>query len=245
MLKTLNPEYGFHGTMHSRGWNEAMEALGKESSAPEAYVRAFLDSRDGRHFADSLSFFLPDMGVQAALDHTITAWNGLKPSPQDIGRARVPLAHQKDCSIVKARVWYAGHLWLTEAYQRVAEEVYELLADLRCDNKFKVLGWKQTNLDVVHIMDSNATAPKEAMRCSINLSEKSAEELNIVFGIDNRCMIYRATLKNDTEQNVIADHAITLAEWDDALKKITDSHTAIVEKHIEQTITKRRPANRP
>lgn len=245
MLNTQNPSYGFYGSMHSRGWNEAMEALGKESSAPEAYVRAFLDSRDGRYFADSLSFFLPEMEIQSAIDHTITAWNGLKPSQQELARARVPMAHQKDCSIVKARVWHAGHLWLTEAYQRAAEGMYEIFEGLRCDQKLKVVGWKQTNIDVVHIMDSNATSCKEAMRCSINIYETNAEELNIVFGIDKHCMIYKATLINDKEQKVIVDHAIPITEWDDAFKTITDSHTAIVENHILQTPSRRRSANRP
>ena len=58
-------------------------------------------------------------------------------------------------------------------------------------------------------------------------------------------MVYRATLINDAEQAVILGNEIPLTEWDGALKTITDSHTTIVENHIQKTISKRRPANRP
>lgn len=66
-LKTQNPEWGFFGTIERAGespetaWALAFEAIQDVTGAhdktcygPEG-VRDFLDSRDGRHFADELS----------------------------------------------------------------------------------------------------------------------------------------------------------------------------------------------
>ena len=66
-LKTQNPEWGFFGTIERAGecpetaWELAFEAIQDATDAHDenAYgpdgVRDFLDSRDGRHFADELS----------------------------------------------------------------------------------------------------------------------------------------------------------------------------------------------
>lgn len=66
-LKTRNPEWGFFGTIERAGespetaWEIAFTAIQDATGAhdktcygPEG-VRDFLDSRDGRHFADQLS----------------------------------------------------------------------------------------------------------------------------------------------------------------------------------------------
>lgn len=58
MLTTQNEAYGFWGTMNfkggtaSRAWPLAMAAIKENTATDDVEVRAFLDSRWGRHFAD-------------------------------------------------------------------------------------------------------------------------------------------------------------------------------------------------
>lgn len=54
---TQNQEWGFWGTMneHARAaWPLAMSAISDATGQPLESVRAFLDSRHGRHFADDV-----------------------------------------------------------------------------------------------------------------------------------------------------------------------------------------------
>ena len=55
MIATRNPHFGFHGTLGEHGpaaWPVAMATIAERTKAPLQAVRAFLDSRLGRHFAD-------------------------------------------------------------------------------------------------------------------------------------------------------------------------------------------------
>ena len=54
---TRNPEWGFWGTMGEHApaaWPLAMTAISDATCLPHESVRAFLDSRHGRHFADDV-----------------------------------------------------------------------------------------------------------------------------------------------------------------------------------------------
>lgn len=54
---TQNQEWGFWGTMNehaSAAWPLAMSAISDATGQPLESVRAFLDSRHGRHFADDV-----------------------------------------------------------------------------------------------------------------------------------------------------------------------------------------------
>ena len=54
---TQNSDWGFWGGMNeqaSTAWPLAMQAIGAATDQPFEAVRAFLDSRHGRHFADDV-----------------------------------------------------------------------------------------------------------------------------------------------------------------------------------------------
>jgi hypothetical protein len=60
ILKTNNETWGFYGTMSIAGenadqaWTIAMTAIQAATAGSAEAVRLFLDSRDGRHFADQV-----------------------------------------------------------------------------------------------------------------------------------------------------------------------------------------------
>lgn len=70
---TQNNAWGFFGTMNEHAdaaWPIAMAAISNATCQPLESVRLFLDSRHGRHFADSV---LNQMHHGANLDSAITA----------------------------------------------------------------------------------------------------------------------------------------------------------------------------
>ena len=59
-LTTRNPDWGFFGTIRhhadpAAAWPLALAAITAATGCTDEQVRAFLDSRDGRHFADDAS----------------------------------------------------------------------------------------------------------------------------------------------------------------------------------------------
>lgn len=77
---TQNEEWGFWGTMNehaSAGWPLAMAAIADATSQPLESVRAFLDSRHGRHFADDVQNGLYEGKALADAINTATKrWMG-------------------------------------------------------------------------------------------------------------------------------------------------------------------------
>ena len=70
---TQNDAWGFFGTLDDQAeaaWPLAMTAISDATCQPLESVRAFLDSRHGRHFADSI---LNEMHNGANLDAAIAA----------------------------------------------------------------------------------------------------------------------------------------------------------------------------
>ncbi|WP_338618357.1 hypothetical protein [Pigmentiphaga sp. CHJ604] len=70
---TRNTEWGFWGTMTKQAeaaWPIAMSAIAQATGEPLESVRAFLDSRYGRHFADDV---LNEMHAGRALAEAIPA----------------------------------------------------------------------------------------------------------------------------------------------------------------------------
>lgn len=99
-LQTRNPEWGFFGTIERAGesaetvWPIAFEAIQDATGAHDekAYgpegVRDFLDSRDGRHFADQLASIIATapgghITLQSAIAKTIEKYQTRK-----IGRSQ-------------------------------------------------------------------------------------------------------------------------------------------------------------
>ena len=58
---TQNPDFGFWGTLYEQAehaWPIAIKIISDTTQQPPESVRAFLDSRLGRHFADDIVNFL-------------------------------------------------------------------------------------------------------------------------------------------------------------------------------------------
>lgn len=77
---TQNHEWGFWGTLKEHaeaGWPIAMIAISEATGCDLDATRAFLDSRYGRHFADSVSNFLcQNVPLKTAIEMATQEWMG-------------------------------------------------------------------------------------------------------------------------------------------------------------------------
>ena len=79
---TQNPEWGFFGTMAHHAdpaatWPIAMTAIIEATGCADYEVRAFLDSRHGRHFADDVANGLTrGESFDAAIAEATERWMG-------------------------------------------------------------------------------------------------------------------------------------------------------------------------
>ncbi len=80
ILPTENEAWGFWGTMGEQAaaaWPIAFAAIQHATSADDNAVRAFLDSRHGRHFADEVSNHLhAGAALTDAIAKAIATWMG-------------------------------------------------------------------------------------------------------------------------------------------------------------------------
>ncbi|GIX10653.1 MULTISPECIES: hypothetical protein [Acetobacterales] len=80
ILPTENTEWGFWGTMGEHAaaaWPIAFAAIRDATNADPDAVRAFLDSRHGRHFADEVSNHLhAGTGLADAITRATATWMG-------------------------------------------------------------------------------------------------------------------------------------------------------------------------
>jgi hypothetical protein len=79
---TQNEDWGFWGTMGSQAstaWPIALTEISKITGESPEDVRPFLDSRHGRHFADTVHDALAQgRDMQAAIAQAIAQWMGWK-----------------------------------------------------------------------------------------------------------------------------------------------------------------------
>jgi hypothetical protein len=81
-LPTNNEAWGFWGTIRhhaepAEAWPIAMQAIGTATGCADFAVRDFLDSRDGRHFADDVTDGLVrGLSLSAAIEATVERWMG-------------------------------------------------------------------------------------------------------------------------------------------------------------------------
>lgn len=75
---TRNDSWGFTGTMNEHAataWPIAMTAISDATYQPLESVRAFLDSRHGRHFADDvLNQMLVGNNIEQAIHAAVARW---------------------------------------------------------------------------------------------------------------------------------------------------------------------------
>lgn len=82
VLPTTNPAWGFFGTIArdanpDEAWAIALPAVAAATGCPDAAARDFLDSRNGRHFADDVANGLAaGMNLHAAINAAIGRWMG-------------------------------------------------------------------------------------------------------------------------------------------------------------------------
>ncbi len=91
---TQNEDWGFFGTTNENAetaWPIAMTAISDATYQPLESVRAFLDSRHGRHFADDvLNEMLRGQSIQQAIDAATTRWMGWTISRQTSKQYGIP-----------------------------------------------------------------------------------------------------------------------------------------------------------
>ncbi len=79
-LATKNEDWGFWGTMHEHAtaaWPIASTAIATATGCEPEQVRAFLDSRHGRHFADDVQNGLfVGASLNDAIDQATAKWMG-------------------------------------------------------------------------------------------------------------------------------------------------------------------------
>ena len=82
ILPTRNTEWGFFGTLAldadaKAAWPLAMAAIAQATGGDAEAVRDFLDSRQGRHFADDVGNGLHrGLDLTAAIDAAVERWMG-------------------------------------------------------------------------------------------------------------------------------------------------------------------------
>jgi hypothetical protein len=78
--QTANPDWGFFGTIRHHAeladaWYQALSAIAAATGCPAAAVRAFLDSRHRRHFADDVAnSLIAGVTIGAAITAAIIRW---------------------------------------------------------------------------------------------------------------------------------------------------------------------------
>ena len=82
ILATRNEDWGFWGTMNEHAataWPMAMIAVGDATGEDQDTIRAFLDSRFGRHYADEVHNGLyVGKTLKDAIDAATQTWMGWK-----------------------------------------------------------------------------------------------------------------------------------------------------------------------
>jgi hypothetical protein len=84
ILPTQNEAWGFFGTMSTVGenpaeaWNEAFRQITQATGNSPEGIRDFLDSRDGRHFADTVTGGSFKGSLEARIASAVQDWQRLK-----------------------------------------------------------------------------------------------------------------------------------------------------------------------
>ena len=95
--QTQNREWGFFGTIShhtepTKAWNLAIVAVSDATGLPLDTARAFLDSKQGRHFADALAGRLTDSEADnaTAISATVAEWMGWRISARTAHETGIP-----------------------------------------------------------------------------------------------------------------------------------------------------------
>ncbi len=91
---TENPDWGFWGTMDKhadKAWPLAIKIIGQTTGLEPEAVRAFLDSRYGRHFADEVhNALFAKKPLQQAIETTAAKWMHYKMRPSMLREMDIP-----------------------------------------------------------------------------------------------------------------------------------------------------------
>jgi hypothetical protein len=91
---TQNEAWGFIGTMGEHApaaWPVAMTKIAAATGEPLESVRAFLDSRHGRHFANDVRNFLGQrLSLDAAIQAAVDRWKGWRVGPRTSRNTGIP-----------------------------------------------------------------------------------------------------------------------------------------------------------
>ncbi|MCE2922593.1 MAG: hypothetical protein LW837_21970 [Roseomonas sp.] len=121
ILPTENQDWGFWGTMRdhaAEAWPIAFTAIHNATSTDPASVRAFLDSRYGRHFADGVNSQMHyGASLQDAIAKTTAEWMGWRITQRTSRETGIP-AGQCRQGPHRPRDGYAAQRSLTARHTR-------------------------------------------------------------------------------------------------------------------------------
>ncbi len=121
ILPTENQDWGFWGTMREHAadaWPIAFTAIHNATSTDPALVRAFLDSRYGRHFADGVNSQMHyGASLQDAIAKTTAEWMGWRITQRTSRETGIP-AGQCRQGPHRPRDGYAAQRSLTARHTR-------------------------------------------------------------------------------------------------------------------------------
>lgn len=85
MIQTRNPRYGFYGVMLEQGenadeaWSAALLGITSLTNCDDESVRDFLDSRLGRHFADTVhTHRVHSLTLSQCIMLAVIEWHGYR-----------------------------------------------------------------------------------------------------------------------------------------------------------------------
>jgi hypothetical protein len=97
ILQTTNPTWGFYGafshhaTDPSAAWPLASEAIAKATGCPAKCVKTFLDSSQGRVFAEGVIGLMSANALETAVDAVVRKWMHCKIIPKDESDYGIPV----------------------------------------------------------------------------------------------------------------------------------------------------------
>lgn len=222
-LQSQNPFFGFYGTIRSDlaslAWPMAMDLLRKESGAREEYTRAFLDSRLGRCFADNVNDNVRcAKDLTSAIQQAILECNSWKLHRSDVVLARFPGPSRAAPSVIKAKVWSAGHYMVSDLYNETLEGMRNMFDTIRFRPVFEQLLWDYRQLDIIKLIDDMPQDYHGVLFSRLRPYNDPQNHLVLQFGIEQDSLVFKSQRVRDQDESCpLAEEKIPLREWEKAL----------------------------
>lgn len=222
-LQSQNMFFGFYGTIRSDlaplAWPVAMDLLQKESGAREEYTRAFLDSRLGRSFADNVNDNIRyAKDLTSAIQQAILLCNSWKLHRSDVALARLPGPSRASPSVIKTKVWSAGHYMVSDLYNETLEGMWSMFDTIRFRPVFEQLLWDYRQLDIIKMIDDMPQHYHGVLFSRLKPYNDPQNNLLLQFGVEQDSLVFKSERVGDQDESCpLAEEKIPLREWENAL----------------------------